>query len=72
MPLPGWSKNTIRPRVVIFSIHGWIEGTSGRVSQFVNQFETKMMTRGPSPSTRYATWRSPFNAYRVSEDTSES
>jgi hypothetical protein len=37
----------------------------------VNQLGTNTMSRSPSRDARYATRKSPFIAYRVSENTAE-
>ena len=42
-PVPGWSKKITRPSDVIASTHPRAGGSSGRSSQFVNQFETNTM-----------------------------
>ena len=47
-PVPGWSKKMSRPSDVIASTHPWMDGSSGKTSQFVNQFGTNTMSRGPS------------------------
>jgi hypothetical protein len=36
-PLPGWSKKISRPSDVIASTQPWIDGSSGKTSQFVIQ-----------------------------------
>jgi hypothetical protein len=48
----GWSKTMSRPSDVIAWIHPWMNGSSGRISQQVNQFETYTMSRGPSRDAR--------------------
>ncbi len=44
-PVPGWSKKMSRPSDVIASAHPWMDGSSGRTSQHVNQFGTNTMSR---------------------------
>ena len=61
-PLPGWSKTMSRPSEVIASTHPWMDGSSGRCSQQVNQFGTNTMSRTPGGDARYATRKSPFIA----------
>jgi len=51
-PVPGWSRKMSRPSDVIASTHPWTEGSSGRISQQVNQFGTNTMSRGPSRVVR--------------------
>jgi len=51
-PVPGWSKKMSRPSDVIASIHPCMDGSSGTTSQFVNQFGTNTMSRGPSRDAR--------------------
>jgi hypothetical protein len=70
-PVPGWSKKMSRPSEVIASNQPWIDGSSGKTSQFVNRGETTTLSRGPSRDARYATRKSPFIAYRVSENIAE-
>ncbi|BBY94629.1 hypothetical protein MGALJ_42980 [Mycobacterium gallinarum] len=53
------------------SIQPCSSGISGTTSQWVNQLERKTMSRSPGAEARYATCKSPFIAYRVSENTGE-
>ena len=51
-PVPGWSKKINRPSDVIASTQPCCNGSSGKTSQFVNQFWTTTMSRGPSRDAR--------------------
>jgi hypothetical protein len=51
-PVPGWSKNTMRPSVLMRSTQSRTEGSSGSSSQFVNQFDTKTRSRSSGSVVR--------------------
>jgi hypothetical protein len=70
-PVPGWSNKMSRPSDVIASSHPCVDGNSTKNSEQVNQFGTKTISRAAGGDVRKATRKSPFSAYRVSENTAE-